>query len=103
MSSDPSFEEVKEYNIEQLITYLRTKILNFEENDFAIFRNQRINSQTIVNMTPKEFSEPPFNFVYGKAKNFSNLIDELKSQSCPIDGRSPPKSDINQSSIRLPS
>ncbi|UZO17420.1 uncharacterized protein OCT59_008776 [Rhizophagus irregularis] len=81
MSSDPSFEEVKEYNIEQLITYLRTKILNFEENDFAIFRNQRINGQTIVNMTQKGFSEPPFNFVYGIAKNLSNLIDELKSQS----------------------
>ncbi|CAG8585419.1 20495_t:CDS:2 [Rhizophagus irregularis] len=80
MSSDPSFEEVKEYNIEQLITYLRTKILNFEENDFAIFRNQRINGQTIVNMTQKGFSEPPFNFVYGIAKNLSNLIDELKSQ-----------------------
>jgi hypothetical protein len=81
MSSDPSFEEVKEYNTEQLITYLRIKILNFEENDFTILYVQNINGQAFVTMTQKEFSEPPFNFVYGKAKNLSNLIDELKSQS----------------------
>ncbi|CAB4404884.1 unnamed protein product [Rhizophagus irregularis] len=81
MSSDPSFEEVKEYNTEQLITYLRTKILNFKENDFTIFRNQKINGQAIVNMTQKEFSEPPFNFVYGLAKNLSSLIDELRGFS----------------------
>ncbi|RGB24922.1 hypothetical protein C1646_821327 [Rhizophagus diaphanus] len=80
MSSDPSFEEVKEYNTEQLITYLRTKISNFEENDFAILCDQRIDGQAIVAMTQKEFSEPPFNFVYGLAKNLSSLIDELNSQ-----------------------
>src|SRR5581483_770252 len=76
-----SFEEVVEYNTEQLITYLRTKILNLGENDFTIFREQSINGQAIVTMTQKEFSEPPFNLVYGKARNLGNLITGLNNQS----------------------
>ncbi|RGB37105.1 hypothetical protein C1646_757260 [Rhizophagus diaphanus] len=80
-STDPLFEEVKGYSTEQLITYLQTKIFNFKENDFTILRNQRINGQAIVTMTQKEFSNPPFNFIYELARNLSNLIARLNNQN----------------------
>ncbi|RGB28961.1 hypothetical protein C1646_767186 [Rhizophagus diaphanus] len=83
--TDPSFEEVEEYNnTEQLIIYLQTKILNLEENDFTKLRNQRINSQAIITMTQKKFNEPSFNFVYEKARNLDNLITRLNNQKKPI-------------------
>ncbi|GES85773.1 hypothetical protein GLOIN_2v1771596 [Rhizophagus clarus] len=83
-STDPSFKEIEEYNTEQLITYLRTKISNLEENDFTILCDQSINGQAIVTMTQKEFSEPPFNFVYRKARNLDTLIARLNNQNKSI-------------------
>ena len=66
---------------ERLIAYLRKKISNLDENDFTILRNQSVDGQAFVNMTQNEFSESPFNFVYGKAKNLGVLINSLNSQS----------------------
>ena len=80
-STIPSVGDVERYDTEKLIAYLRTKISNLDEKDFIILRDQSINGQAIVTMTQEEFSEPPFNFVYGKAKNLGVLINELNNQS----------------------
>lgn len=76
--TDPSFEDVKGYNTEQLSTFLERKNLNLNKNVFTIFHQQNINGFAFVNMTYKQL----ISFLTsGSATKLERVIKELNKQS----------------------
>jgi hypothetical protein len=76
-SNVESFEDVERYDTEGLIAYLTAQNFQLGEKDFIKLRDQEVNGRAFVNMTQNEFTNPPFNFGYGKAKNLYMLISRL--------------------------
>ena len=80
-SINPSFEEIKEYDTEQLVTFLRGKKLNLCENDFTILRNQYVDGPSFVKLTYERLVNFPLNISAGKATRLETVIEELNNQS----------------------
>ncbi|UZO29417.1 uncharacterized protein OCT59_022894 [Rhizophagus irregularis] len=76
----PNIEDVERYDTERLINFLRLKILNHDEKNFKILRDQDVDGLAFLHMTEDVFIKPPFNFSYGKAKKLGMLIDSLNNQ-----------------------
>ncbi|PKC64043.1 kinase-like protein [Rhizophagus irregularis] len=76
----PNIEDVERYDTERLINFLRLKILNLDEKNFKILRDQDVDGLAFLHMTEDVFIKPPFNFSYGKAKKLGMLIDSLNNQ-----------------------
>ena len=78
-STNPSFEKIKEYDTEQLVTYLQGKSLDLNDNDFTILRNQDVDGLSFIRLTYKRLVNFPLNISAGKTTRFATVIEELNN------------------------
>jgi hypothetical protein len=81
ISTNPSYENIKEYDTEQLVTFLRGKNLNLIEDDFAILRRERVAGFDFLQWTKETLRNEPYNFPDGPARRLVTLVNDLNSQS----------------------
>ena len=75
---NPLFEDVKRYNTEQLVTFLKRKNLNLGANVFTSLRSQEVDGLAFVALT---FEQLISFLTVGNARKLTSVIEELNNQS----------------------
>ncbi|CAG8712086.1 10428_t:CDS:2 [Funneliformis caledonium] len=75
-----SFEVVKGYDVEQLVTFLREKNLGLKKKEYKIFRRERVNGRQFLLLTREKLLADPYKFPGGPTEDLAELIDELNKQ-----------------------
>ena len=75
-STNPSLEEIKGYDTEQLVTFLRRN-LNLTEDEFAILRGQRVSGFVFLRLTERKLLKSPYNLLGGTASVIAELVERL--------------------------
>ena len=78
--SDPSVEDVKRFNTEQLINFLQTTIY-LDNTDYRKIRDERVIGSDFLQFTREILRAEPYRFPDGPARRVATLIDRLNSQS----------------------
>jgi len=76
-----SFEVVKGYDVEQLVTFLREKNLGLKKKEYKIFRRERVNGRQFLLLTREKLLADPYKFPGGPTEDLAELIDKLNKQS----------------------
>jgi hypothetical protein len=69
---------VKQYNTEALIEYLQKQELMLDDDDFKLFRREKITGLSFLNFTEEELQE--CGFKKGPSKSLAVFIEDLKQQ-----------------------
>ncbi|CAG8775245.1 5414_t:CDS:1, partial [Funneliformis caledonium] len=78
MSTNTSYEVVKEFSTEELFTFLNGKNLGLSENEIQIFRDQGIDGDSFLMLNEERLKE--CNIRMGPRAKLVNLINNLNSR-----------------------
>jgi hypothetical protein len=76
----PSVEEIEEYDMEQIVTFLQ-KNLKINKNNFAILREQEVCGLAFLDLTEQKLLNPPFSLHGSPALDIAELVEKLNNQS----------------------
>ncbi|CAG8506696.1 1185_t:CDS:2 [Funneliformis caledonium] len=78
MSEDilPSLEEIKKFDTDNLIKFLKKQTLNLHDNHFNIIRNEEIDGEVFIDSTKEELRN--YGMKGGTAKKIAKFIGRLK-------------------------